>query len=89
MKIAARFFTYNSRKCRNFPIPEALAAVVIGVVPVVAHSQIASEISSSGIITPGSIRIVPRISVSETYTNNVLLSSTGRQADLVRSTVLV
>ena len=83
MKIAARFFTYNSRKCWNFPIPEALAAVVIGVVPVAAFSQIASEISSSGVITPGSIRIVPRITVSETYTNNVLLSSTGRQADLV------
>ena len=89
MKLAARFFTYNSRKCRNFPIPEALAAVVIGVVPVVAHSQIASEISSSGIITPGSIRIVPRISVSETYTNTVLLTKSACLPVLLRSTLLV
>ena len=29
------------------------------------------------------ISIIPRVSVSETYTDNVFLSSTGRQADLV------
>lgn len=60
------------------PVWGTFAAVAIGAFPGGVSSQ---PILGGG--SAGMISIVPRLSVSETYTNNVFLSSGNRQADLV------
>ena len=52
------------------------ALSVVGLMPQVAWSQ--AEAAGAPNIT-----IVPRVSISETYTNNVLLQSAGKQNELI------
>ncbi len=73
---------HSSRRHRcGFGVsPKWLARLVVfgWAVPVTAWSQVAAgAVPSSGIV------IVPRVSVTETFTNNALLQSNGKRSDLI------
>lgn len=62
----------------KLPVLESLAAMFVGILPAAAQSPPAVEGGSTG-----KLSIVPRVSVSETLTNNVFLSGSGRKSELI------
>lgn len=66
--------------CRRaiFSIQGNVAFLTLGLVATAGHAQTALDVGTSGRIV-----VVPRISVTETFTNNVGLSSTNRQSELI------
>ena len=57
---------------------QAVVVTFAGVLPQVAWTQAGAEVN-----TKPTISIVPRFSMSEKYTDNVSLLSTGKQSELI------
>ncbi len=78
MNTGVPYLKKRPRRCKKFPIWQTLAAIAVGALPVAVSSQPALDLGVASKIT-----IVPRLSVSETYTDNVFLSSTGGRSELI------
>ena len=78
MKTGALILKNKPNRRLTAPACRTFAAVVAGVFPSLALAQPILEA-----VAAATISIVPRVSVSETYTSNVFLSSTGQQSELI------
>ena len=78
MKSGAHVLNGFARKGRTFPAFAGFTVWLMGASPLAALAQAGLDIGSASKIT-----VVPRISVTETLTSNVFLSSTAEKAELI------